>query len=895
MSPQSCIAHYRVTSKLGEGGMGEVWRATDTKLGRDVAIKVLPEAFAQDGDRMARFTREAQVLASLNHPNIAAIYGVEERALVMELVEGPTVAERIAQGPIPLDEALPIAKQIAEALEYAHERGVIHRDLKPANLKITPEGRVKVLDFGLAKALGQEAQAEASATVSPTLTMRATQLGVILGTAAYMSPEQAKGKTVDKRADIWAFGVVVCEMLTGRQMYTGETISETLAAVLLKDPDLSALPAETPASIRRLLRRCLDKDPQRRLRDIGEARIAIEAPIEEVAQASPPALDRPGGRSYWAAAILAAALLVLAFLLWHATRPVERPLTRLNVDLGPDALAGLSTTVAISPDGRRLVYPARGPNGKQQLTTRLLDQAHAMLLPGTEGGRDPFFKPDGQWIGFFADNKLKKISVQGGALVTLCDVTNPQGGSWGEDGNIVFAPSNLSALSRVSEAGGAPERLTKLTAGQVTHRWPQVLPGGQAVLFTAIPTIFAMEDANIEAMVLKTGATKVVHRGGYYGRYLPSGHLLYVHERVLFGMKFDPERLEASGTPVPLVEDLAATPGTGGGQFDFSRASVAAGDLVYLSGKGTAQGWPLEWLDSSGKTQPLLAAPGGYTSPHLSPEGQRLALMIAGKGTDIFVYDWRRGGAMTQLTFDGHSGLCVWAPDGKHIAYRSSAGGFSIWWMRSDGSGERVRLLENPNDNLVPWSFSPDGRRLAYAEVNPDTGFDLWTLPLDTTDPDHPKAGKPEPFLRTSDDENCPAFSPDGRWIAYRSSESGSYAIYVRPFPPAASKWRVSAGPGTYAFWSKTGHELFYTTPDNRIMVAEYTASGDSFALTKPPRLWSDHQIFNPGTRNMDLAPDGKRFAVLASPENAGIEKESVHVVFLQNFFDELRRRIPAK
>jgi serine/threonine-protein kinase len=402
-----------------------------------------------------------------------------------------------------------------------------------------------------------------------------------------------------------------------------------------------------------------------------------------------------------------------------------------------------------------------------------------------------------------------------------------------------------------------------------------------------------MDDANIVAMVLKTGETKVVHHGGYYGRYLPSGHLVYVHEGVLFGVAFDADRLEASGTPVPLVDDLAGTPGTGGGQFDFSGTTAGPGELVYLSGKGSAQSWPVLWLDSSGKTEPLLPTPGAYLTPHLSPEGQRLALVIRSKETDIFVYDWRRGGAMTQLTVDGYSSTPVWTPDGKHIVYRSSAGGFCICWMRSDGAGERVRLLESRN-NLVPWSFSPDGRRVAYAEVNPDTGIDLWTLPLDTTDPDRPKPGRPEPFLRTSDDEVVPAFSPDGHWIAYRSSESGSYAIYVRPFPPAGSKWRVSSGGGLYAFWSKAGPKLFYTTPDNRIMVAEYAASGDSFALTKPPRLWSDRQFFTPGTESMDLAPDGKRFAVLATPENTGTEKGPVHVVFLQNFFDELRRRIPA-
>src|SRR5690349_3315750 len=415
MNPQQSIAHYRIVSKLGEGGMGEVWRATDTKLNRDVAIKTLPQSFAVDPDRLVRFTREAQVLAALNHPNIGAIYGVEERALVMELVEGPSLADRIAQRPIALEEALPMLKQIAEALEYAHERGIVHRDLKPANIKITPEGRVKVLDFGLAKAISNEAPAADPAS-SPTLTMRSTVLGVIMGTAAYMSPEQAKGKPVDRRADIWAFGVVLMEMLTGRPLYTGETVSEILAAVIRDQPDIGRLPARTPAAIRSLAQRCLDKDPQQRLRDIGEARIAIGRTLAgEPTGAEPPAPTSRTRPVPWALAAVSVLVSAgLAVLYWRAARPVERPLVRLSVDLGPDAVAGPRSTAAISPDGRRLAFVARDAGGKELLATRLLDQPKPVLLPGTEGARDPFFSPEGDWIGFFASGKLKKISVHGG-------------------------------------------------------------------------------------------------------------------------------------------------------------------------------------------------------------------------------------------------------------------------------------------------------------------------------------------------------------------------------------------------------------------------------------------------------------------------------------------------
>jgi serine/threonine-protein kinase len=879
MIPQQTIAHYRITAKLGEGGMGAVYRATDTKLGRDVALKVLPEAFASDPDRLARFTREAQVLASLNHPNIAAIYGVEDRTLVMELVEGPTLAERISEGPVPLEEALEIARQIGDALEAAHEKGVVHRDLKPANIKVTPEGRVKVLDFGLAKALSNDAPAPTGDGVnSPTLTMRSTVLGMILGTAGYMAPEQAKGKPVDKRADIWAFGVVLYEMLTGQTLFEGETVSDTLAAVLTKEPDWE----RTPKKVRRLLRACLEKDPKRRLRDISDAwRLLDEAPEEPPAAAA-------ASRTPWIAVAAALAIAALAgwWVAWRATRPADHPLTRLSVDLGPDALVGPNLTAAISPDGRRLVFSMRGPDGKQQLATRLLDQEQATLLPGTEGGFDPFFSPDGQWIGFFTSGQMKKISVQGGAAVALCPVSQAKGGSWGEDGNIITPLNHLAALSRVPAAGGTPQWLTKLAPGELTHRWPQVLPGGEAVLFTASPSSIAHENANIEAVSLKTGQIKVVQRGGYFGRYLPSGHLLYVHQGVLFGVPFDPARLEVRGTPTPLVQDVAANAISGGGQFDFS----SSGTLVYLPGKESAQAWQVAWLDSFGKMQPLLAVPRDYSLPRLSPDGRKLAFF---SGADIYVHDVERN-TTTQLTFNANSRSPIWAPDGKHILFSN---GSSLAWTRSDGASEPQRLLQSPNA-MLPWSISPDASRLAFHETSSETGTDLWTLPLDMTDPDHPKAGKPEPFLRTAADEIVARFSPDGRWIAYRSNESGSAQIYVRPFrvgAPAGSggKWQISAAGGLYGIWSNNGRELFYETPDNRIMVVDYTVSGDSFIPGKR-RLWSDRQIYYPGGSNLDLAPDGKRFVVFTMPETVGGQKGSVHVTMLENFFDEVRRRIPV-
>jgi len=869
MSPQPFIGHYRIPAKLGEGGMGEVWRATDTKLGREVALKILPASFGQDPDRMARFEREAKLLASLNHPNIAQIHGIEDRALVMELVEGQTL-----RGPLPLETALDYARQTADALKAAHEKGIVHRDLKPGNIMVTPNGVIKVLDFGLAKA--PEAPGGDSQN-SPTLTLSLTRTGMIVGTAAYMAPEQARGAALDKRADLWAFGCVLYEILTGEQAFTGENTTDILAAVMTKQPDLS----KAPAKVRRLLRRCMEKDPNKRLQDIGDAWDLLEGSEAPAAA--------PRSKAPWlAAAVLSIAAVAGWFFAWRATRPIDHPLMRLSVDLGPEALPALNLTVAISPDGRRLVFPARRPDGKQQLATRLLDQAQATLLPGTEGGRDPFFSPDGQWIGFSNGVQLKKVSVLGGAALTVGGASNNMvGASWGEDGYIVYAPGSTLPLVRIPDAGGTPQAVTRLAAAESTHRWPQVLPGGGAVLFTASPSVTGMENAKIEAVSLKTGQVKVLERDGYYGRYLPSGHLVYIRQGVLFCVKFDPARLEVRGTPVPLLDDVAATPFTGGGQFDFSGAPSGPGTFVYSASKTAAQAWQLAWLDGSGKVQPLMGARGTYGLPRVSPDGRKVA--VVDDRSDVYIHDLERNTAR-RLTFTGDSNVPIWARDGKHILFAKSAN--SIVWMRSDGAGEPIRLLESPNLPR-PWSVSPDGRRLAYLEQTPETGLDLWTLPIDLTDPDHPKAGKPEPFLRTPANELLPQFSPDGRWIAYRSEEAGSSEIYVRPFPAASEgKWQISTGGGLYACWSNNGRELFYETADLRIMVVDYTVDSTSF-MPGEPRLWSDTHLFYTGTSNLDLAPDGKRFIVLALPETASAEKGSVRVTMLLNFFDELKRKIP--
>jgi len=873
------VGNYQFVSLAGAGGMGEVYRARDTKLKREVAIKVIPDEFSRDPERISRFQREAQLLASLNHPNIAAIYDLEElngsRFLILEMVEGETLADQIQRGPIPVEEALKIALQIAEALEAAHEKNVIHRDLKPANIKVTAEGTVKVLDFGLAKALADD-ERTADDTAKPPLSMAATSPGLILGTAAYMSPEQAKGRAVDRRTDIFAFGAVLYEILTGGPAFDGKDVGGILASVIEREPDWSKLPSTVPFRIRELLRRCLEKDPKKRRRDAGDLRLDIVQAMAEPAEALPQvtAAARPS-RLVWMGLAVAAAI-VLGFLYFYRA-PETRPLVRLRVDLGPDALAGLRTTVAISPDGTRIAFPIRGANGDSQLATRLLSQATPTPLPGTENAADPFFSPDGQWIGFSADRKLKKVSVLGGAAVVLCDAPDRRGGAWGEDGNIFAALALRVGLSRISAAGGTPQPVTKLAAGEATHRWPQILPGGQAVLFTASANATQYDAASIQSVSLKTGEVKTLVRGSF-GRYV-NGQLVYVQQGVLFGVPFDLKKLELRGTPAPLLDDVANDPTEGGGQFDFSQNGM----FVYRSGKPAA-GYPVVWLDSSGKTQPLVAKPGMYYTPRVSPDGRRLALSVdAGKGQDIYAYDIERD-AMSRLTFDGNANAWpLWTPDGKHIIYASLVSR-SIWWIRADGAGEAQRLLEGKN-RLIPDSLSPDGRRLAYTDAAPDTRADSWTLPLDLTDPEHPKPGKPEVFLKTPAAEGGSVSSPDGRWIAYASEQSGRPEVYVRPFQSSAGgKWQISTAGGVYPFWSRAGRELYFLSPDNHIMLADYTAKGDSFEAGKP-RVWSETPI-RPSGKDLpalDLAPDGKRFAVFPRSEVAA-ETGSVHVTVLLNF-----------
>ena len=854
--------------------MGEVYHARDTKLKRDVALKVLPEAFARDPGRMTRFQREAEVLASLNHPNIAHIYGVEDRALVMELVEGES-----PKGPMPFEDAWKIAMQIADALEYAHERGVIHRDLKPANVKVTPDGVVKLLDFGLAKAFSQTPEyAAADPENSPTLTLGATVAGTVLGTAAYMAPEQAKGKRVDKRADIWSWGVLLYELLTGERLFKGEDGVDTLAQVLTKEPDLS----KVPGRVRRLLEDCLRKDPKVRLRDIGDAKRLVQEP-------SPVAAPSHSRFAWVAAALLALVGAGLGFGLWRATRPVERTLIQLSAELGPDASVALGTggSVALSRDGTLLALTVRGADGQTRLATRRIDEGQLNVLAGTEGAQGPFFSPNGRWIGFSVPGALKKISAQGGAAIPLWNGYSFSG-NWGDDGNIIAALGITGRLSRIPEAGGTARPVTEINLGEnAAHRFPQVLPGSQAVLFSNWNLAADSDESDIDVITLKTGKRKTVHHGGSFARYLPSGHLVFIQQNTLFAAPFDLNGLALAGEPQPVLHGLRNGYDLGG-NFDFSQN----GTFIYLSGRGNLQR-SIFLLNSAGSLEPLQPTPGDYTVPRFSPDGKHLAWWANdGQGhTDIWVRDLEHDRTQ-RLTAPGRNGWPVWMPDSNAIVFEvGRPTGTSICWMRIDGSGE-PQVLVDVQGLARPSAVSPDGKWLALLGRGQAGGVSIVMAPFEG-DANHPTLGKITTFVTSSSPNIFPKFSPDGRWIAYTSGDPGNRGTIVRAVPGPGRPWQID-NTGVFPAWSSTGHELFYVS-GGRIMVTSYTSSGNSFEWAKP-RPWSEKHVLAPGSppySTFDIAPDGKRAAVVLYSDGSAEEKPITHVNVLLNFFDYLRQKVP--
>jgi eukaryotic-like serine/threonine-protein kinase len=878
------LGSYKITGPIGAGGMGEVYQAHDTKLGRDVAIKVLPEAFAHDPERLSRFQREAKMLASLNHPNIATIHGLEQSNgtsyLVMELVSGETLSERIGrEGAVPVEESLKVGVQIAEALEAAHEKGIIHRDLKPANVKVTPEGKVKVLDFGLAKAFeGDTANDDPSN--SPTLSMAATMHGVILGTAAYMSPEQARGKAVDKRTDIWAFGCVLYELLTGKQTFHGEDVTDILAAVVRAEPDWTALPANISPSIRVLLQRCLRKDRRQRTPDAAILRIEIEDVLAAPATAEPTVAAIGAGVLGRRAAVLGLGALLLGaaiagLAVWSLRpSPAPRPVTRTVITLPADQrlVIGENPEVTISPDGRLLAYAAL-QGGVQQLYLRAMDSLEAKALPGTDGAVNPFFSPDSQSLGFFAGGKLKKVSVNGGVATTLGDAAIPRGASWGSQGAIAFTPSFDGPVQQMPEAGGTAKPLTRIAKGDTSHRWPEALPDGQAVLFATGLTTSSMQ---VAVYVTGTGEQRILVPvpGSTQPRYAASGHLLYVQGSTLMAAPFDARRQILTGEAVPVVENVQGN-GFGAAQYSIS----TTGSLVYVSGGSQSDQNRLVWVSRDGKEQPLAAPPRAYGWPRISPDGRKVTVAQDGQ---IWVYELARD-TMTRFTFEGSNNFApVWTPDGSRIAFQSNNDGpSSVFWQKADGSGGMEKLTGSEYTRF-PKSWSADGQLLSFGEINPTTGYDIWVLDM--------KDRKAVPFLRTPFYE-VGVFSPDGRWMAYTSNESGRDEVYVQPYPGPGGKWQISTDSGMDVRWTANGRELTYRNGDK--MMAADIATQPAFSAGKPRMLFEGPYVPPSQLASLyDVSGDGQRFLMLKPAESAEAAPTQINIVL--NWFEELKQKVPT-
>ena len=911
------IGIYEIVAPIGAGGMGEVYRARDTRLNRDVALKILPDTFAADTSRVMRFRREAHLLATLNHANIAQIYGFEEiaprseeavasAAIVLELVEGPTLAERRLEGPLSVDETVAIARQIAEALETAHECGVIHRDLKPANIKVRDDGTVKVLDFGLAKAFDPGATISVDSLSSPTVSQHGTQLGVILGTAAYMAPEQAKGRSVDRRADIWAFGVVLYEMLSGRRLFEGDDVSETLAAVLRQPIEWSALPAGTPAALRHLLARCLERDTRKRLRDIGEARIALESPSLSLAGAggSP---ELPGTAveprlPLWrrvmplvAVAVFVASIATLVGWYFKPTPPA--PVVRFGYPLigGLTFVPFARPILSVSPDGTQIAY-VYGED--RRIYVHRISELDAQAVPGTENLGElfaPAFSPDGRALAFWSgDGTIKRVPVEGGPAVTLCQADNPYGLSWGERG-IVFAQGEQATIMRVSADGGAPAVIARASKGELVSG-PEVLPGGRFLLFSVtsgalgVGSIGDWDKARIVAHSLESGEQHTIIEGGSDARYLPTGHLVYASGGVLFAAPFDATRAQLEGPGVPVVSGVRrASPGIGSAHYALS----SAGTLVYIPGPAVRSATiDFGLFDRTGKGTPLKLPLGNYSGPRVSPDGGRLAFTVsAGQEEYIAVYDLSGTKAMRRLTLEGNNRFPVWASDGSRVAYQSNReGDVSIFWQAADGSGGAERLTTaGPGESHSPESWSPTTNTLLFS-VYKDGEHTLWTLSL----PD--KTVARFGALRSTVPINA-VFSPTGRWVAYQSDQSGRTTVYVQPVPPTGAVYpllRRGTDVPHEPLWSPKGNELFYNPRAGSFEVVGVTTEPE-FGFGNPTKLPRPFRLTPPqGRRSYDVATDGRIVAIIVpegSEESPGTQQPLALVL---NWHEELKVKVPV-
>lgn len=895
------LGPYEIAAPIGAGGMGEVYRARDSKLNRDVAIKVLPAEFASDSERVARFKREAQVLASLNHPNIAGIYGLEEVAgiassassdgllamtagagstiaLVMELVEGDDLSTLIARGAIPVAEALPIARQIAEALEAAHEQGIVHRDLKPGNIKVRTDGTIKVLDFGLAKAMDSSGVSNPNVSHSPTLTHQGTQLGMIIGTAAYMSPEQAKGRPVDKRADIWSFGVVLYEMLTGKRAFRGEDVSDTLASVLKDKLPMEALPEGTPPRLQRVIERCLERDLKNRLRDIGEARFELSK-IESGApdatmvtlMAAPVISPSPASRAPWVIAAVTSAALMAALVLWAPWRAKPALLeTRLDVATPPTSDP---VSFAVSPDGRNVVFLGSATDGQGQLFLRSMDSTTPRPLDGTEGAVYPFWSPDSRSIGFFTPVGLKRLDLGGGLPQSLAELRGPRGGTWNSDGTIVVGLIN-NPLFKVSAAGGAPTPVTKLAPGQISHRWPHFLPDGRRFVFHAQGS-----PSGIFLGSLDSPESRKILDADSAAQFVEPDWLLFLRQGALVAQRVDLKTGTLVGAPTSVADHVSGDSTRFAGGFSVA----SSGLLTYRTGRDVES--QFTWFDRSGKVVDAIRSPDatGLYQPTLSPDGHRVAGYHTVQGNvDLWLIE---GGRVTRLTTDvGREMYPAWSPDGSQVAFaKDFNGALALFRKAPAGGGAEERLRAASGRDVVPQSWSSDGRYLLFIERSPATAGDLWALPLD---------GKqsPIPVAKSKFEERHGQFSPDGRSVAYASDESGRFEIYVRPFPGPGAPILVSTAGGIAPRWRKDGKELYYIAPDSSLMaVAVATTSG-------PPQLGAPFALFRPrillgGTATIgyqaqyDVAPDG-RFLINVT---AGADL-TAPITVIQNWAPEARR-----
>jgi eukaryotic-like serine/threonine-protein kinase len=889
LAPGTKLGPYEIVAPLGAGGMGEVYRARDTRLDRIVAIKILPAHLSQDAEAKERFDREARAISSLSHPNICHLYDVGQQGgasyLVMEYLEGETLADRLRKGPLRLEQVLKTGAEICEGLEKAHRNGVVHRDLKPSNIMLTKTG-AKLMDFGLAKpavaAIGAGSSSASLATMSKPLTVE----GTILGTFQYMSPEQVEGEEADIRSDIFSLGAVLYEMITGRRAFEGKTTASTIAAILAAEPKLiSTIQPMSPPALERVVKACLEKDPDDRMQTAHDVRLQLKWIAQAGSKVTP--LPAAAMRSVpgWRALILSLGTLLLGAVIaslatWNLRPAPPRPVSRTVITLPPgQRLAGLDQPcLALSPDGSHLAYVAI-QGGAQQLYLRTLDSLEARPIPGTEGATGPFFSPDGQWLGFFAGQKLKKISVSGGSALTLSDVPFPLGASWDSHGMIAFAPSVGSPIQQVPDAGGAPQPLTRLEKGEIAHRWPEFLSDGKAMLFTAGPTSINWTNAQIAVHSVSTGEQHSLIQGGTQPRYAPTGHLVYAQGGSLMAVPFDIQRLAVAGTEVPVVEGILQSTTSGAAQYSIS----ATGSLVYVPGGVQATQNRLVWVNRNGTERPVAAPAQAYVFPRLSPDGRRLAVTIQGQEVQLWLYDLSRE-TLTRFAFDGKFNTNpVWSPDGKRIAFNSNKEGpVNLFSQLADGSGGLERLTTSEHLHF-PMSWSSNGQVLAFVEVTPTTGYDIWMLGFS----DH----KAQPFLRTPFNESVPQFSPDGRWLAYISNESGRWEIYVQPFPGSGGKWQISTEGGTEPVWNRNGRELFYRNGDK--MMAVNIATQPSFTPGKPRVLFEGHYVPPPGTTpNYDVSPDGQRFLMI-KPNEAG-EAAPAQINVVLNWFEELKRRVPA-